>query len=208
MDIHELKCDIIKYFRKRSAKERPFIVAIDGLGGAGKSTVANKLAEELQSICTVELIHIDNHIVESNKRYNTGHSEWYEYYYLQWDVELLKNNMLLPLHNNNLQLRLPFYNQSADTVNDRKIQLETNSILMIEGVFLLRHEWRNLYDYRLFLDIPRTVREERVLLRDAYIGDFQARLNKYQRRYWPAEEYYLEKENPLAVANKICDFSK
>ncbi|MFE3576126.1 hypothetical protein [Lysinibacillus sp. NPDC059133] len=142
---------------------------MDGLGGTGKSTIANKLAEELQSICAVELIHIDNHIVESSERYDTGHAEWYEYYYLQWDVELIKNNMLLPLHKNKLQLQLPFYNQSADTVNDRKIKLETNSIFMIEGVFLFRHEWRSFYDYRLFLDIPRTVREERVLQRDAYI---------------------------------------
>lgn len=125
MDIHELKCDIIKQFRDRSIKDRPFIVAIDGLGGAGKSTVANKLAEELQSICAVELIHIDNHIVESSKRYNTGYAEWYEYYYLQWDVKLIKNNMFFPLHKNKLQLQLPFYNQSVDTVNNRKIKLKT-----------------------------------------------------------------------------------
>ncbi|MEQ6357498.1 kinase [Lysinibacillus sp. M3] len=208
MDIHELKCDIIKRFRDRSIKERPFIVAIDGLGGAGKSTVASKLAEELQLICAVEVIHIDNYIVESSKRYDTGHAEWYEYYYLQWDVELIRNSMLLPLHKNKLQFQLPFYNQSSDTVNDRKIKLKTNSILMIEGVFLLRHEWKNFYDYRLFLDIPRTVREERVLQRDTYLGDFQERLNKYQRRYWSAEEYYLEKENPLAAADKICDSLK
>lgn len=125
MDIHELKCDIIKQFRDRSIKDRPFIVAIDGLGGAGKSTVANKLAEELQLICAVELIHIDNHIVESSKRYNTGYAEWYEYYYLQWDVKLIKNNMFFPLHKNKLQLQLPFYNQSVDTVNNRKIKLKT-----------------------------------------------------------------------------------
>ncbi|MGE7675677.1 kinase [Lysinibacillus sp. NPDC094403] len=208
MDIHELKCDIIKQFKTRSAKERPFIVAIDGLGGAGKSTIAYELAKELQSICSVKLIQMDNHIVERNKRYDTGHAEWYEYYYLQWDIEVIKNNILLPIHNNNLQLQLPFYNQSADTVNDRKVKLETNSILFIEGIFLLRQEWRTFYDYRLFIDIPRTFREERVLQRDVYIGDFQARLSKYQRRYWPAEEYYLEKENPLAIADRICDFLK
>ncbi|MCL1702958.1 kinase [Lysinibacillus sp. Bpr_S20] len=203
MDIHELKSDIIKQFKVRSSTERPFIVAIDGLGGAGKSTVANKLAEELQSICAVALIHIDNHIVERSKRYDTGYDEWYEYYYLQWDIEFIKNNMLLPLHNNKLQLLLPFYNQSADTLSDRIIKLDSNSILLIEGIFLLRHEWRNFYDYRLFIDLPRKNREDRVLRRDAYIGNYEARLSKYKRRYWPTEDYYLEKENPLACADIV-----
>ncbi|MFJ7733766.1 kinase [Lysinibacillus sp. NPDC097231] len=208
MDIHELKSDIIKRYKARSTKNRPFIIAIDGLGGAGKSTIANELAEELQSICAIELIHIDYLIVERSKRYDTGFDEWYEYYYLQWDIEFIKKNILLPLHNNNLQLVLPFYNQSADMVSNRKIILDSNSILIIEGVFLLRHEWRNFYDYRLFIDIPRQVREERVLQRDVYIGDSEARLSKYERRYWPAEDYYLEKEKPLAVADIICDFLK
>ena len=55
MDIREIKNDIMKQIEMRSAKERPFIVAIDGLGGAGKSTIANKLAEELKTSCVVEL---------------------------------------------------------------------------------------------------------------------------------------------------------
>ncbi|MDM5246087.1 kinase [Lysinibacillus sp. G4S2] len=206
MNIHEIKNDIIKQFKARSAKERPFIVAIDGLGGAGKSTIANKLAEELKIICAVELIHIDNHIVERNKRYNTGYDEWYEYYYLQWDIDFIKHHVFLQLHNYNLELKLPFYDQSTDVSCNKKITLAANSILIVEGIFLLRSEWRSFYDYSLYIECPKTVREERVLQRDVYIGDFRTRLNKYRRRYWPAEEYYLEKEDPLAVADRICDF--
>lgn len=90
MDVIDVKEEIIQRFKWRTATDRPFIVAIDGLGGAGKSTIAHHLVEELQSICTVTLIHIDNHIVERCKRYDTGHEEWFEYYYLQWDIESLK----------------------------------------------------------------------------------------------------------------------
>ena len=206
MDIREIKNDIMKQIEMRSAKERPFIVAIDGLGGAGKSTIANRLTEELKTSCAVELIHLDNHIVERSKRYNTGYDEWYEFYYLQWDINFIKHNIFLQLHNNNLELQLPFYDQLADTSCDKKMTLVANAILIVEGIFLFRSEWRGFYDYRLYIECPRTVREERVLQRDVYIGDFQARLDKYKRRYWPAEEYYLEKENPLVAADRICDF--
>ena len=36
------------------------------------------------------IFHIDDHIVERNKRYHTGYEEWYEHYYLQWDIEWLR----------------------------------------------------------------------------------------------------------------------
>ena len=37
-----------------------------------------------------QIFHIDDHIVERNKRYHTGYEEWYEYYYLQWDIAYLQ----------------------------------------------------------------------------------------------------------------------
>ncbi|MGG2113965.1 uridine kinase [Lysinibacillus pakistanensis] len=205
MDVLDVKEEIIQRFKWRTATDRPFIVAIDGLGGAGKSTIAHHLVEELQSICTVTLIHIDNHIVERCKRYDTGHEEWFEYYYLQWDIESLKNNLFLPLHNRALHLYLPFYNRHTDTICERDMNIEANSIFIIEGIFLMRHEWRSFYDYRLFIDCPSTIREERVLQRDVYIGDFITRLHKYKKRYWPAEKYYLTKENPLAVVDSVYE---
>lgn len=58
---------------------RPFIVAVDGLGGAGKTTLVQQLKHDLNGIVT---IHIDDHIVERKKRYHTGHDEWFEYYQL------------------------------------------------------------------------------------------------------------------------------
>ncbi len=53
--------------------ERPFIVAIDGLGGAGKTTFVKELVSMLENACTIHVLHIDDYIVESEKRYNTGY---------------------------------------------------------------------------------------------------------------------------------------
>jgi len=42
-----------------------------------------------------------------------------------------------------------------------------------------------------------------VLKRDTYIGNVSAIMNKYEKRYWIAEDYYLTKEQPLQQADCI-----
>ena len=192
-----LKEAIQTKFKKHNL-ERPFIVAIDGLSGAGKTTLVQKLQN---SIDQVVIIHIDDHIVRREYRYNTGYDEWFEYYQLQWDVTYIKEHLFEKLHQNEQQLQLLFYNKEYDTLSKKTINIPPNSIVIIEGIFLLRDEWKAYFDYTVFVDCPREVRYERVLHRDTYIGDLEQRLKKYQNRYWKAEDYYLSKQQPLKYAN-------
>ncbi|AWE07296.1 uridine kinase [Lysinibacillus sp. 2017] len=185
---------------KKHVEARPYIVAIDGLSGAGKTTLVNHLKEMLDNLV---IIHIDDHIVEQSKRYNTGHDEWFEYYQLQWDSNYLKEELFDKLYTNEKCLHLPFYNKINDTFTQQEIKIAPNNIIVIEGIFLLRDEWKNFYDYIVFLDCPKEIRYERVLHRDTYIGNLEERLNKYKRRYWPAEEYYLKNQKPLDLAHSI-----
>ncbi len=204
MTTTEILNDLLHQFSKRTYHDRPFIVAIDGLSGAGKTTLTKKLKDYLE--CRdfeVVVIHMDDHIVERNKRYDTGHEEWYEYYYLQWNIDMLTNQLFAKLHQNPKILTLPFYDQSTDTTSTKKINVSPASTVLIEGIFLQRKEWRDFFDYIIFLDCPRELRFERVLNRDSYLGDLNARLNKYKRRYWKAEDHYINSENPMVNADKV-----
>jgi uridine kinase len=205
MSVHKIVNELFHLLNTRSFKERPFIVAIDGLSGAGKTTMVKELEDGLKSKCDVTIIHMDDHIVENNKRYNTGYDEWYEYYYLQWDIELIKNELLKKIHSNFTNFPLPYYDKDSNNTTVKEITISTDSIILIEGIFLQRKEWKTFYDYIIFLDCPKEIRYERVLNRDLYIGDFQTRLNKYKRRYWLGEEHYLKIENPIEKADKIIN---
>ncbi|RPJ94205.1 uridine kinase [Rummeliibacillus sp. TYF005] len=205
MSVHNIVNDLFYLLNTRSLKERPFIVAIDGLSGAGKTTMVKELEDSLKSKCNVTIIHMDDHIVENNKRYNTGHDEWYEYYYLQWDIEWIKNNLLKKIHRNYTKISLPYYEKESNNTTLKEITISSDSIILIEGIFLQRKEWISFYDYIIFLDCPREIRYERVLNRGLYIGDLQTRLNKYKRRYWLGEEHYLKMENPIEKADKIIN---
>lgn len=198
MSIKEMAEKILFQFLTRSNKDRPLIVGIDGLSGAGKTTLVKKVEQEL-IILTAKVVtfHLDDHIVERNKRYQTGHEEWYEYYYLQWDIKWLTANFFELLHNSYNNIFLPFYDNSTDSTSTKQITIASDNIVLIEGIFLQRQEWRRFYDFIIFLDCPRKLRYERALNRDSYIGDYQARLSKYQRRYWLGENHYLDIVKPF-----------
>ena len=184
----------------KHTENRPYIVAIDGLSGAGKTTLVNELKEILDNLV---MIHIDDHIVEKSKRYDTGQEQWFEYYHLQWDTKFLEENLYQKIHQNISPINLPLYQKEEDTHINKTINLSTHDIVMIEGVFLLREEWKRYYDYIVFLDSSKEVRYNRVLQRDQYIGSFEERLTKYKTRYWVAEEYYIKMQKPFELAHFI-----
>lgn len=183
---------------------RPFIVAIDGLSGAGKTTLVEQLR---RTVPNEVLLHIDDFIVERHRRYATGQSEAMEYYALQWDVELLVETLFKPLREGRTNLSLPYYERDRDEIVMRPLEVAADALILIEGIFLLRDEWLAYFDYVVYLDCPQEVRYERVLNRDTYIGDLAERLAKYERRYWPGEAHYLKTINPKTKADRIVQSS-
>ncbi|MGM0751646.1 MAG: kinase [Bacillota bacterium] len=203
MSIFQVKETLLSRYQKDFQENRRFIVGIDGLGGAGKSTIANELrhASELEGF-DAHIFHLDDYIVETHKRYGTGNEEWYEYYFLQWDIGMIERELFEKLHVSG-SITLPFYHPSTDTIRIKPIHLAPSAVILIEGVFLQRKEWRRYVDFMIYMDCSHEVRAERVLNRDLYLGDDQARLDKYKRRYWLAEDYYIEHVEPKESADYI-----
>ncbi|MDD8002384.1 kinase [Bacillus cereus] len=189
--------ELINIMKKH--KENRFILGIDGLSRSGKTTFVKKLKENMkQESIPFHIFHIDNHIVERNKRYDTGFEEWYEYYYLQWDIKWLRQKFFQKLQNET-KLKLPFYYDDTDTCEMKKVQIPIVGVIVIEGVFLQRKEWRDFFHYMVYLDCPRETR----FLRES--KKTQKNLSKFENRYWKAEDYYLEMESPKDRADLVIN---
>ncbi|PGZ48938.1 uridine kinase [Bacillus cereus] len=187
--------ELINIMKKH--KENRFILGIDGLSRSGKTTFVTNLKENMkQESIPFHIFHIDDYIVERNKRYDTGFEEWYEYYYLQWDIEWLRQKFFRKLQNET-RLKLPFYNDEVDLCEIKKVQIPIVGVIIIEGVFLQRKEWRNFFHYMVYLDCPRETR----FLRES--PETQKNLSKFKNRYWKAEDYYLETELPKDRADVV-----
>jgi uridine kinase len=174
-----------------------FIIGIDGLSRSGKTTLVKHLSQMLtEEKLPFYVFHIDDHIVERDRRYNTGHEEWFEYYQLQWDIQGLRDQLFEKIKGAQ-SFNLSFYQDESDTQVTKQITLPDPCVVIIEGVFLQRKEWSNYYDFLLYLDCPR----EKRFLRESQ--ETQKKLLKFENRYWLAENFYLESERPLDGAHMV-----
>ncbi|MGO1058847.1 kinase [Planococcus sp. FY231025] len=173
------------------------IIAIDGLSRSGKTTLSDRMAEYL-SVQNVpyKLFHIDDLIVERKRRYGTGRAEWQEYYFMQWEIETLQEQFLGKLKTET-EISLAFYNAGSDSHVSKKIRLPATGIVLIEGVFLQRPEWRPNFDAVFYLDCPKEQRFER----ESEAAKRNSR--KLADRYWAAEQYYEETVRPKERADWV-----
>lgn len=183
------------------------LVGIDGKGGSGKTSTALEWKRQLEEAGKdVVLFHLDDFIRPRAERYGTGLEQWEEYYFRQWDVQAIKNRMLVPIKSNDVAiLELPVYNKTMDTYDKQTFSILPHTIVLIEGVFCQRAEWRPFFDYVLYVTCSEEERVERILQRDIHLGDSKAILQKYTERYWVAEDYYEEFMRPEQLANAVLD---
>ncbi len=185
------------------ARKGILVIGIDGLGGSGKTTYAKSMEQTLSNKgIQVKLLHIDDFIHRNEIRYDDSRADWECYYYLQWRYDYLIEEILAPVQEgNSIDKQIELYDKQADQYRLKNIKMAPNSILIIEGVFLQRTELAPYFDYVAFIDVPKEERLQRVLKRDTYIGNDIAIIEKYENRYFPAEDKYIEDFSPAERAN-------
>ncbi|MGG3912878.1 kinase [Rossellomorea vietnamensis] len=174
-----------------------FVLGIDGLSRSGKTTLVQQLSFALEKEARpYQIFHLDDFIVERERRYHTGSGEWQEYFHLQWDVEWLSNHFFQKLKKVD-QITLPFYDGLTDTHENKTIPLPKEGLIIIEGVFLQREEWKPFFDKIIYLDCPRETRFNRES------NETRKNISKFKERYWKAEEYYINRYQPAEMADIV-----
>lgn len=177
------------------------LIGIDGLGGSGKTMYANKLQQQLEGSV---ILHLDDFVHKKEVRYNDNYEEWYCYYHLQWRYDYLIQKLLLPLKSGlAVNETIEVYNRETDRYMLRKIEIPVGTSVIVEGVFLQRPELRPYFETVIYLELDKETRLQRISDRDIYMGDKEEIALKYEQRYFPAEEKYIEQCNPLALADII-----
>ena len=81
-----------------------------------------------------------------------------------------------------------------------------DSILLMEGVFLLRPEFRRFWDYSIFLHTDFEQVISRAKDRDQYLfGAAEDVEKRYRSKYIPGKQIYLRESNPFSNAAIVID---
>ncbi|MGH2485004.1 MAG: uridine kinase [Ktedonobacterales bacterium] len=187
--------------------DRPVRVAIDGVDASGKTTLANELTPPLLARGrTVIRASIDGFHRPRAQRYRRGPDSPEGYYRDSFDHAALRQALLLPLGSGgSRRYRRAAYDYRAD----RPLLLEEevapeNAILLFDGVFLLRPELNDQWDYRVYVDAPFTVTLARATRRDlALFGSLEEVVARYERRYIPGQRLYLQEALPRERADVV-----
>ncbi len=182
-------------------------VAIDGVDGAGKTTLAHELEARLlaQGVPVIRA-SVDGFHHPRAVRYRQGKDSPQGFFEDSYDYSQLKANLLDPLSpGGNLAYRPAVFDHRWDQRLDLPWQqAQTGAVLLLDGIFLHRPELRNYWDFSLFLDVPFAVSVARLALRDGSDPDPEA---PGQRRYVDGQKIYLETCQPWRLASSVIDNS-
>lgn len=169
------------------------IVGIDGASASGKSTLAAKL-RELDDRVTV--VHMDDFYRPSKERKSVNP----KVIGANFDWERTRDQVLTPLIHNHFG-RYQRYDWDTDKMAEWH-NVSSGGIVIIEGCFSTRSELLSFYDVRIWVDCPKHICRERVILREQEGSD-----NRYlwENIYRPAEEKYIEVQRPGEYADIIID---
>jgi uridine kinase len=196
---------MLEKIKEKLTDGKTVIVGIDGLGGAGKSSISEEIYEQLsKDNIHTEMLHIDDFIHPKNIRYNDNYAEWECYYNLQWRYDYLLENVINPIKKNGKFTGLiELYDKNEDRYEKKSVDIKEGSVVLIEGIFLQREELSQVFDYMIYIDVPESERLTRVLKRDGYIGTADDIKEKYENRYFPAERHYVNMYSPSKLADYV-----
>ena len=179
--------EIIQEIQNLQKTNELILVAIDGVGGAGKSTVASLLHGQIQ----------DSSIIQMD--------DFYSPELQRPDVVRLKTEVLIPLHSHKTA-HYQIFLWKTNTYSNWQT-LPAQGVIIFEGIFSLEKDLHEFYDIKVWVDCPAEVGYERGVKRDKEIYHVD-NTEKWQKIWMPLEEKYHNEKNPKQCADYIIDGTK
>jgi len=159
------------------------LVAIDGGGGAGKSTLAEHIASKYGS---GEIIHMDDFYKPSNERLQLEITK--KEHGADYDIKRLNQDIILPIING-IEAKYQRYDWNMDKLAEWHT-VQPTGLIIVEGVYSISNRLYNKYDIKIFVECNRELRLERGLERDGKCAlDFW-------EQWMIREEKYFQEQKP------------
>jgi uridine kinase len=153
---------IAKLAQLRYHKDQLLVIAVDGCGGAGKTTLCQALAAEIEVWAQPQVLTLDRfyHPLNATQRSQLQHTQARQAYF---DVTQFQENVLAPLSRGTGVSYKPYDWLEGET--DQVVELLPKGVLLIDGVFSFSEPLRDMIHLSLFVDTPMLLRKQRLIAR-------------------------------------------
>jgi len=190
--------------------DHPTRVAVDGCSAAGKTTLADELADSLRAASDREVIrvgvdHFKRH-VDLRTGYPPGTPE--SYYHEMFDTDAIRAVLLEPLGpGGSRRYRTEIMDLRGRTPIDSPERVATaDAILVADGAFLQKPDLVGHWDLRIYVDVDFAEVQRRGAERDqAWMESYEQAAERYRTYYVPGERLYVSEIDPAARADIVID---
>jgi len=191
-------------------RPHPVRVAIDGCSAAGKTTLADELAEVLRARTEREVIRVGIDYFKRAPELRTAYPiDSPESYYLDtWDNEAVRDRLLVPLGpGGDRRYVAAVRDSSAMEILETPIAVAADdAVLLADGAFLQRPELDDHWDLRVYVDVSFDEVLRRGTARDQqWMASAAAAEHRYLTRYIPGERLYVDQVRPRDRAQVVVD---
>lgn len=172
--------------------DRPPVVAIGGHGGAGKTTLARRLAHDL-GLDWEQVVRLDRTYAARDAR-GDGLFSLHD-----WPVLL---DLLARVRARPTPARLAHATRQYDG-REGAVDVPMPGVLLVEGIRLLRAETLPLLDLAVWLDLDPETAGERAKARNVLQGDSREELELWDTRWVPEGRDYQRVVRPERLAHLV-----
>lgn len=191
---------------RRRTPDRPFLAGVTGTDCSGKTVFSEGLGDYLRErgIAT-QLVALDDFHQPAAVRH-AGEDRDEDHYRRikegrEFDFTRLIDEVLKPARNRrDFTVTLTSIDWRSDARDRRELSVTPETVLIMEGVFLMLDSVRPWLDYLIYLDV-----NEEECFRRAKRRDPEATWRRYETRYLPAARAHREEYPPEQCADLVID---
>jgi uridine kinase len=165
-------------------KKKLVVIAIDGVGGSGKTTCAINIKNGIRNSVIVQLDDFYSPILESA------------------DLQRLQDQVLFPLSTQHAA-KYQIYEWKTESFSEWHV-LQPKGVVIVEGVSTLHRKIRGYFDIKIWINYPAELGFKRGIERDKK-RDGIDNSEKWKTIWMPQEKRYIAEENPEECADYIID---
>jgi uridine kinase len=196
----------IAWERTAISPDRALVVGISGIDGSGKGFVTTQIADELRKqVPIVTPIGADGWLNLPPVRFNDVNPGLH-FYENAFRLDQMFADVISPLRQSrSVKCEVDHVEETAKFFSQRSYKLEAVDVVLVEGIFLYKPQYRDQFDLRVWIDCSFETALDRAVRRSQEGLSAADTIAAYQKIYFPAQRIHLDRDQPIQAADIIIN---